>query len=874
MPHDVRFERRFRVRPRRTLTRAALCASLVFWGLAEWTGTARAQAGTVTPPSVVSHVDAIYPPSALAERKHGDVVLTVTVDADGHVSKVDVFQTGGDDLDEAAIVAIREWTFVPAMRDGKALPSRIRVPFHFAPPAAPPELVAPPAPAPGAVPELPSKNAVPAAPEPAPATPSATEQPPPPSEVTVRGSVTPQTHGASDIHIDVGALAAVPRQNASDYLKLAPGILLTNEGGEGHAEQVFLRGFDAREGQDIEFSVDGVPANDAGNIHGNGYADTHFVIPELIQSLRVTEGPFSPYQGNFAVAGSADYHLGLDTRGTTAKLTYGSFNTERLLLLWGPPGGSTGTFGGAEAYKTDGFGSNRAATRGSAMGQYELDAGSGAKLRVGGQVYTTHFQSAGVVREDDYEAGRVSFYGTEDPLQGGDSSRASVYADYSKESDTYALDQSLFVIRRDMRLREDFTGFLLDTQDALDTPHEQRGDLIDLNYGAWTVGGRGLARYSTMWNGLKQSLDVGYFARVDVVNSSQYRNTVPGDIPYKVETDLDSTLTDVGLYADASIHPVKLVTVRGGVRFDTFGFDVLNNCAAQGDFDNPSRQDPPINQSCHDQTLNGAHREPVQRSSTGATKAMPRVTAILGPIAHFNFTLSYGEGVRSIDPTYIGQDLDTPFASVKAYEGGVTYAHDFGWVDVSARSIFFDTHVDHDLVFDQTEGRNVLSNGTTRVGWTGAARLLGTFFDESANLTLVRPTFDDTHLQVPYVPTSVFREDAAFFANMPWRWGGRSPRGTLGIGYTYTGPRALPYNQLSDVVSVVDATANLAWKGWSAALAVTNLFDTKYRLGEYNYASDFRPPSEPPTLVPARQFAAGAPRGVFLTIGKTFGGDS
>jgi outer membrane receptor protein involved in Fe transport len=109
---------------------------------------------------------------------------------------------------------------------------------------------------------------------------------------------------------------------------------------------------------------------------------------------------------------------------------------------------------------------------------------------------------------------------------------------------------------------------------------------------------------------------------------------------------------------------------------------------------------------------------------------------------------------------------------------------------------------------------------------------------------------------------------------MPWRWGGRAPRGTLGIGYTYTGPRALPYNQLSDVVSVVDATANLAWKGWSAALAVTNLFDTKYRLGEYNYASDFRPTSEPPTLVPARQFAAGAPRGVFLTIGKTFGGDS
>ena len=60
---------------------------------------------------------------------------------------------------------------------------------------------------------------------------------------------------------------------------------------------MFLRGFDAHEGQDLEFSVDGVPINDAGNYHGNGYADTHFILPELIQSVRVLEGPYAPQQG-------------------------------------------------------------------------------------------------------------------------------------------------------------------------------------------------------------------------------------------------------------------------------------------------------------------------------------------------------------------------------------------------------------------------------------------------------------------------------------------------------------------------------------------------------------------------------------------------
>ncbi len=57
----------------------------------------------------------------------------------------------------------------------------------------------------------------------------------------------------------------------------------------------------------------------------------------------------------------------------------------------------------------------------------------------------------------------------------------------------------------------------------------------------------------------------------------------------------------------------------------------------------------------------------------------------------------------------------------------------------------------------------------------------------------------------------------------------------------------------------------------SFAFAATNLLDTQYRLGEYNYASDFH--SQPqPTLVPDRTFTAGPPRALFLTLGFNFGG--
>jgi hypothetical protein len=55
---------------------------------------------------------------------------------------------------------------------------------------------------------------------------------------------------------------------------------------------------------------------------------------------------------------------------------------------------------------------------------------------------------------------------------------------------------------------------------------------------------------------------------------------------------------------------------------------------------------------------------------------------------------------------------------------------------------------------------------------------------------------------------------------------------------------------------------------------VTNLLDTKYRLGEFNFESNFSAFTEqaPPTLVPNRLFTAGAPRAIFATFAINFGG--
>jgi len=250
---------------------------------------------------------------------------------------------------------------------------------------------------------------------------------------------------------------------------------------------------------------------------------------------------------------------------------------------------------------------------------------------------------------------------------------------------------------------------------------------------------------------------------------------------------------------------------------------------------------------------------------------LPRVSLLVGPFRGFGLSGSYGQGVRSVDPGYVTQDIATPFASIRAYETGLSYAGSIGDAEIVARSVLFQTHVDKDLIFSQTLGRNVLGVGTTRTGWVGAVRVTTSFLDESANLTLVRSRYDDTGLAVAYVPGAVLRSDTAVFHDAPFAIDAVKPRGSLGIGLNYVGPRPLPYGQKSQSIFTADASATLTWTHYELGLTVANLFDARYRLGEYNYPSDWH--TEPqPTLVPMRQFTAGAPRAFYVTFGINFGG--
>jgi hypothetical protein len=185
------------------------------------------------------------------------------------------------------------------------------------------------------------------------------EPEPEPQTVVVRARAQPAS--ASDTVLDRRALEATPHRNGSELLREVPGVFVTQHGGEGKAQQLFFRGFDAEHGQDIEIWAGGAPVNEVSNIHGQGYADLYFLIPEVVEEIHSQPGTYDPRQGDFAVAGSLDFRLGLSEPGMTLAASAGNFGTRRYLLAYHPKDADSQTFGAFELYSTDGFGPSRAA---------------------------------------------------------------------------------------------------------------------------------------------------------------------------------------------------------------------------------------------------------------------------------------------------------------------------------------------------------------------------------------------------------------------------------------------------------------------------------------------------------------------------------
>ena len=85
----------------------------------------------VKPALPVAFQDLKIPRSELPNGIQGDVIVEITIDAQGTVVEERLLQGLGHDVDDRVIAVLRDWRFHPATRNGIAIPSKHDVHFHF-----------------------------------------------------------------------------------------------------------------------------------------------------------------------------------------------------------------------------------------------------------------------------------------------------------------------------------------------------------------------------------------------------------------------------------------------------------------------------------------------------------------------------------------------------------------------------------------------------------------------------------------------------------------------------------------------------------------------------------------------------------------------
>lgn len=636
-----------------------------------------------------------------------------------------------------------------------------------------------------------------------------------------------------------------PVSTAHDMLQLAPGLVIAQHAGGGKAEQIFLRGFDADHGTDVAISSDGTPVNMVSHGHGQGYADIHFAIPELVESIDVFKGPYFARYGNFSTAGSIQFRTKDKIDGNMLKIEGGEFNTQKFTGMFQLPTLSEhqNAYFAGQFYNTDGpVESEQDFQRLNLFGKFRTELNEKSHLSVSASSFSSAWDASGQIPQRAVDSGLISRFGTIDDLEGGQTGRQNLNLIYTAigEDNSQFLFQPYFC-RYNFKLFSNFTFFLEDSENS---------DMIEQTDDRTVLGLNTEYKFSQLISSIQTNTTFGGGFRSDDIAVSLWHSPNRRRLTQRVNSGIIER--NLFLWAQEELIINPKLRFQLGLRGDYFTFNVEDHL-----------------DTLSDETVNLPH------ASGYAQEAMlnPKFNMVYSPIQSIDVFLNFGTGFHSNDARDVVieqtiSDLVQTFKSQELSEDQIderltqmNFNRDHAGIQTLPRAIgaeigtrhrFFDRfnigfagwwlELDEELVFVGDAGETEISGKSQRIGIDieGRIKILSWLWvDTDVNLSQGKYVDEpDDANQIPLAPR--ITSTGGLTAIHPSGW-------DVSLRYRHIGDR--PANEDGSVTAegytVVNLGLSYSYGPFQYFVTVENLFDIDWNEAQFDTESRLRDETEP-----------------------------
>ena len=638
---------------------------------------------------------------------------------------------------------------------------------------------------------------------------------------------------ASQGFVSAAELASVPVYRTGEMLEAVPGLIVTQHSGEGKANQYFIRGFNIDHGTDLAITIDGMPVNMRTHGHGQGYADTNFMIPEIMRGLSFRKGPYFASEGDFSSAGAIHLDVADKLEKNFGQVEVGSFGHRRAVAGMSAPAGLDGTVLVAmEAVAFDGPW-ERPDDLKKLNGVFRYSNGSYANgFAITAMAYSGHWYATDQIPQRAVDSGALDRFGTLDPTDGGASHRYSLSGRWHETDATTATRINAYVVKSDLSLFNNFTYFLNDPVNG--DQFRQTDDRL--------MAGLNASRtfFGMLTPGIRSETTVGFQSRYDDIDVG-LSNT--RDRAHLSTVRQDSVQEgSIGVFAENTLRWTNWLRTTAGLRADFYATEVSGDRAANSG----SESDAILN---------------------------PKFGIVLGPWADTELYLNAGTGfhsndargtVTTIDPVSLTAVDPSPF--LVRSEGAEIGLRTQPASGITSTLAVFVLDFDSEIVFVGDAGTTEASRPSRRIGaeFTFDAKLTPWLtLDFDAAYTHARFREDDPGAPGRHIPGAVEGVVSAglSFDNLDG-WFGH-------VKVRYFGERPLIEDNSVRSNSSTPVSARIGYRfdnGFIVRLDGYNLLDEETSQIDYFYES--RLPGEPAGGVEDVHFHPMEPRSVRLSVTK------